>query len=312
MEDNVIAEFQNISAGLLNLTLHERRTPETRYASLQRSERDNQSDSSVVSDEDVEDTIENMMDLTHDEREKLRDSFHNDNMPDYFLEDIQRTREDKEDDEWDPEDERLEIMDELDTKEDMLDDLLYILKKSNIDIDLSGDVDIDTEKAETLVQTLESEDEKMNIEDFKLHSTMYLYNKLSGKNLVEESGEKSILGLQNNTFAISKEIDKLITEQPGLKRKRDDIEALSEIRSEQMGTDLIIESRPFKRLVYEITNNYSETVCFTKEAIEALQVASEDYLIRMFQNTGLVGIHAQRTNVKPRDIKVVKYLGLLD
>src|ERR1700687_2241102 len=70
-------------------------------------------------------------------------------------------------------------------------------------------------------------------------------------------------------------------------RFRPGTRAIMEIRKYQRSTDLLIRKLPFARLVRQICNEYysrpGEEFRWQASAIEALQVASEDYLVRMFE-----------------------------
>lgn len=95
--------------------------------------------------------------------------------------------------------------------------------------------------------------------------------------------------------------------------------ALREIRCEQSQTDLKIPRSCFKRLVYDILNNeldsrrnsrrfyYSGAAAFSNLAIDALQSASETYLVEIFQDSQLNAIHANRQEINVEDVRLAKY-----
>ena len=95
--------------------------------------------------------------------------------------------------------------------------------------------------------------------------------------------------------------------------------ALREIRYEQSQTDLKIPRSCFKRLVYEILNNeldsrrnsrrfyYSGAAAFSNLAIDALQSASETYLVEIFHDSQLNAIHANRQEINVEDIRLANY-----
>tara|TARA_B100000683_G_C12407798_1_gene522442 strand:- start:105 stop:440 length:336 start_codon:yes stop_codon:yes gene_type:complete len=85
---------------------------------------------------------------------------------------------------------------------------------------------------------------------------------------------------------------------PRLKSK-----ALREIRSEQNSTNRVIPLAPFQRLVQEIANDLGEGYRFRKEAVEALQVDAEDYIINMFNGSNLVAIKCGRETLHAHDIQ---------
>lgn len=69
------------------------------------------------------------------------------------------------------------------------------------------------------------------------------------------------------------------------RRHRPGEKALKEIRYYQKSTDLLIRKRPFSRLVKQISDELSEGIRFQVEALEALQHASEAYLVSLFEDS---------------------------
>lgn len=117
--------------------------------------------------------------------------------------------------------------------------------------------------------------------------------------------------------------------------------ALREIRRYQKSTDLLIRKGPFMRLVKEISKDvvddvnkvFEKFIAAEKEkpkkdwnmdyiaaleerkfgdeglrwqssAIEALQEASEYYLVALFEDVNLCALHAKRVTIMPRDVKL--------
>lgn len=79
-----------------------------------------------------------------------------------------------------------------------------------------------------------------------------------------------------------------------------------EIRKYQRSTSLLLRKAPFCRLVKEITTIFHHALRWRVDAIEALQVASEDFLIHLFEDANLCAIHARRVTVMPRDIHLAR------
>jgi len=77
--------------------------------------------------------------------------------------------------------------------------------------------------------------------------------------------------------------------------------ALREIRRYQKSTELLVRKLPFQRLVREIAQDYKTDVRFQASAIEALQEASESFLVGMFEDTNLCAIHAKRVTIMQKD-----------
>ena len=84
--------------------------------------------------------------------------------------------------------------------------------------------------------------------------------------------------------------------------------ALREIRRYQRSTELLIRKMPFQRLCREIAQDLKSDLRFQSSTVMALQVAAEDYLVGVFEDTQLCAIHAHRVTIMPRDIQLAKRL----
>ena len=82
--------------------------------------------------------------------------------------------------------------------------------------------------------------------------------------------------------------------------------ALCEIRRYQKLTELLIRKLSFACLVQEIAQGCKTDLQFQKEAIAALQEASEAYLVGLFKDTNLCAIHAKRVAIMPKDIQLAR------
>lgn len=82
--------------------------------------------------------------------------------------------------------------------------------------------------------------------------------------------------------------------------------ALREIRKYQKSTDLLIPKLPFQQLVREIAQEFKDDLRFRAEAIDALQEASEAFIVGLFQDTNLCAIHAKRVTIYPRDMALAR------
>ena len=88
--------------------------------------------------------------------------------------------------------------------------------------------------------------------------------------------------------------------------------ALCEIRRYQQSTESMIQRTPFNKLIKEISQEYricpegpgtpSVQVCFQSTALAALQEATENILVGLFEDVNLLAVHAKRVTVMPRDI----------
>jgi histone H3 len=82
--------------------------------------------------------------------------------------------------------------------------------------------------------------------------------------------------------------------------------AVREIRKFQKSTDLLIKKLPFQRLVREIAQDFKVDMRFQSPAILALQEASEQYLVGLFEDTNMCAIHAKRVTIMPKDIQLAR------
>lgn len=82
--------------------------------------------------------------------------------------------------------------------------------------------------------------------------------------------------------------------------------ALREIRRYQKSCNLLIPLQSFQRVVREICQDYKTDLRFQSVALLALQEASEDFLVHLFEDTNLCAIHARRTTIMPRDIRLAR------
>mmetsp|Transcript_34919 Transcript_34919/g.62784 ORF Transcript_34919/g.62784 Transcript_34919/m.62784 type:complete len:153 (+) Transcript_34919:60-518(+) len=94
--------------------------------------------------------------------------------------------------------------------------------------------------------------------------------------------------------------------------------ALKEIRKYQKSTELLIRKIPFVRLVREISlEMLHQPYRWQAEAVLALQEASEDFLVHLFEDCNLCAIHAKRVTIMPKDLYLArrirgKVYGILD
>lgn len=85
--------------------------------------------------------------------------------------------------------------------------------------------------------------------------------------------------------------------------------ALREIRQFQKSTELLVRKAPFQRLVRDISNRVSDLpVRFQSIAVEALQHSAEAFLVRLFELSNQLAIHAGRVTVMDKDMKLVHRL----
>ena len=83
---------------------------------------------------------------------------------------------------------------------------------------------------------------------------------------------------------------------------------LKEVNYYQKTTDLLIPKQSFRRLVREIAEENVLGLRFTEAAFEALQTATEDYLVQMFEDSQLQAIARGNDTIMPKDIHMVMKL----
>lgn len=74
--------------------------------------------------------------------------------------------------------------------------------------------------------------------------------------------------------------------------------ALREIKKYQNSTELLIRKLPFQRLVREISPKYY----FQRNAMLALQEATEAYMVDWIDCANICAIHAKRVTIMPKDM----------
>lgn len=69
-----------------------------------------------------------------------------------------------------------------------------------------------------------------------------------------------------------------------------------------------IPKNPFQKLVRAITCKFIPDCRYTKEALEAMQIASEDFLVGFFEDASLCMRHAKRQTLMVKDMALVAKL----
>ncbi|KAI9014031.1 hypothetical protein DFJ74DRAFT_635681, partial [Hyaloraphidium curvatum] len=87
-----------------------------------------------------------------------------------------------------------------------------------------------------------------------------------------------------------------------------DLRAIAEIRREQQRAGPCFVPERFAALIHEIGADFAHDLVWTPGAIEALHEATEAYLVGLFEDTNLAGIHACRDVVRPCDIQLSRRL----
>ena len=91
------------------------------------------------------------------------------------------------------------------------------------------------------------------------------------------------------------------------RKARPGTKSLREIRKYQRSTELLIRKKPFARLVREIQVKYNrENMRWTAGALDALQHSAEDYLVKLFEESNMCGIHARRVTIMVKDMQLTR------
>ena len=76
-----------------------------------------------------------------------------------------------------------------------------------------------------------------------------------------------------------------------------------QIRKYQRSTNLLIRKLPFQRLVKEVVvQMFEQQYRFQSTALLALQEASEQFLVNMFEKVNHIAIHANRQTIMSKDV----------
>lgn len=78
--------------------------------------------------------------------------------------------------------------------------------------------------------------------------------------------------------------------------------ALREVRKYQQSTDMLIQRAPFRRLVREIVSTFKDTIRMSSSALEAIQEATEGYIVNVLNDANLCTIHAKRVTLFTKDL----------
>jgi histone H3 len=82
--------------------------------------------------------------------------------------------------------------------------------------------------------------------------------------------------------------------------------ALREIKKYQKSTENLIRRLPFQRLVREVANEFKNDLRMQRNALLALQEATEAYLVSLAEDSNLCAIHARRVTLMPKDINLAE------
>jgi histone H3 len=99
-----------------------------------------------------------------------------------------------------------------------------------------------------------------------------------------------------------------VVEEPKLiiRPRRFKSKQLREIRKYQSTAELLLPRAPFQRLVREIAQAKQSDIKFRPSALEALQEASEAFIIGMMEDGLLCTVHAQRVALMRRHLELAE------
>ena len=107
----------------------------------------------------------------------------------------------------------------------------------------------------------------------------------------------------------SKAIKKSAPASGGMKRvkkTKPGTVTLREVKKYQKSTAMVLPRAPFQRLVRQICTDMDHELRFQSMALQALQEASEAYIVGVFEDTNLCAIHAKRMTVMKKDMDLAR------
>ena len=91
-------------------------------------------------------------------------------------------------------------------------------------------------------------------------------------------------------------------EQEKPKKKIRRMRTIKEIKRYQRSTDLLIPRLPFRKIVKEMASKTSSDIRFQSSAMNALQEATEAFIVGIIEDGMLCTIHAQRVTLMAKDV----------
>jgi len=128
--------------------------------------------------------------------------------------------------------------------------------------------------------------------------------KVENKKVNEKKNEKT-----DDENLVLQEKENFIKEGHIVSRKSYEIrnKPLHRIKNKKNVEELSIQKLPFQRLIKEIlTELTDEPFRFTPQALLGLQVASEDYLVGLFEDSYMCALHAKRVTLMRKDMTLAR------
>jgi histone H3/H4 len=130
------------------------------------------------------------------------------------------------------------------------------------------------------------------------------------KNTNKENKKPDVKNTKPEEEDAEREKEKFLKEGHTISRKSFEMrnKPIQRVRNKKNTLDLSISKLPFQRLVRDIVSNYStdEPFRFTPQALQALHVASEDYLVGLFEDSYLCALHAKRVTLMRKDMNLAR------
>ena len=89
-----------------------------------------------------------------------------------------------------------------------------------------------------------------------------------------------------------------------IKKMRQGLKALKEIKKYQSDTEMLIRRLPFQRVIKEIIQKIQEDLRLQSTAIPALQEAGQTFLVGLLEQSNLCMLHTKRVTIMPKDVQL--------
>lgn len=122
---------------------------------------------------------------------------------------------------------------------------------------------------------------------------------------------KSDVRSRSTTRTTDTNASKTVVLVDGNRKKSSYVRALREIRTLRKTVNLLIPKAPFARLVKEIIMELSpeqQILRIQLSALEALQEATEAYIVQFFEDSVLLSMHAKRVTLMRQDMILMRRL----
>ena len=90
------------------------------------------------------------------------------------------------------------------------------------------------------------------------------------------------------------------------RRTRPGAKALREIKRYQKSTDTLVPRAALQRIIKEISSKYLPDARYSYGAIDAVHQCVESYMVGLFEDTNLCAIHAKRSTVMTKDMRLAR------